>query len=350
MGVLCIYIPLIGLHDYVCTWAADALYALHRLTMHCWFGAFPGITYNDSWNVVRQAARFYAKAVQENHVYSLCTTNLHTVASHLVDSELASGPLKHRKEFWIEVYIGVLKRVTVNKVQSEPERGQERAYSAIQGILRLEEICKANNIPCSGGSLFPEEDPCGTAYYRKYVVKPGSQLTKGLRSFADVTSDQACGALLQKLLEERHISASSYQLFRRAYIFGEESISTLQYNRKAYAKSSAFVLLKDQSTYGQVAFFAQIYQDSSKKCLQDVAVIYSYQLVEKRFHDVVAHLDKSVTTSVVVPVQNILGRVAVLFEEDGVCMKAVLVPRNIENDPKCEPLGLYREVHPTSAN
>ena len=74
--------------------------------------------------------------------------------------------------------------------------------------------------------------------------------------------------------------------------------------------------------------------------MQDVAVLYKFALLEKTFHDVVAVLDKSVVTQVVVPIQNILGRVAVLFGHNNDTVKAVLVPRNIENNPSTEPLGL----------
>ena len=81
-----------------------------------------GQTYEESHAAAAKAAIGLGVLIEENHLYDLCTSNLHQIVCHLLQSEERGGALKFRKEFYVEVFIGIMKRVTVNRVTAEPER------------------------------------------------------------------------------------------------------------------------------------------------------------------------------------------------------------------------------------
>jgi len=144
--------PLIGVHTFiVADWMRDIMYYLVRIMMHTWFDYHPGETWKESSETAVECAERFTSLLEKNHLYTQCTTNVHSLV-HALPDESTVGPMYKRRDFKLERFIMTLKYGIAGKVTFEPEKLQARNYLMYNAILAMEDFCVQNGLELPPGS------------------------------------------------------------------------------------------------------------------------------------------------------------------------------------------------------
>ncbi|KAK3289768.1 hypothetical protein CYMTET_2803 [Cymbomonas tetramitiformis] len=148
---ICEYMPLIGVQDFVPQpFLLEILFHLRQATLHLWFDCHPGLTFEESQIRAKNSLETVAFLFEKFGVLSQLTSNLHSAACHLVDSERSGGPVAVRKELKVETKLGCLGSAILHKVTSEPERQVARNNLVGDAIGEKEQLLRDNGIEPPG--------------------------------------------------------------------------------------------------------------------------------------------------------------------------------------------------------
>jgi len=311
-----LYLPLVGMQDILEEeWLQELFWHFTVLFRHCWFLCHPGEFYHNSWERAAQSAREVGVLIEKHALNSELTSNLHTVVCHMVESEAYAGALRVRREVWIEIALGILKVGTVNKVTQFPELQQWFNYQFSLAFNKFQSVCVKAGLQVPGDAEASKQ--------------PTSERTSSMHGLLqDWYSVQDPASDVGSVLQAAYPSSNKYRLFKRAFCGQQELVASMDSRLKV--KRSCYFCCKDLVTYGEVFAFCELQTLTSS---MEVALVYHFPLVRKEWHDQVAILNTSPSASTVcvLPLDRILGRVAVLAVTSNET-RAVLVPSEVRNN------------------
>jgi hypothetical protein len=312
-----VYVPLIGLYQFIeAAWMNDMLYYCSRMLQHAWFLFHPGLTYQESLDDAQLSAELFAQTAEREKLYTLCTSNLHSLVCHMFKSEKRGGPVARRRDLGIERFIGQLKVGVVNKVTFMPEKTQARNYAIFQAVLSLEQYAVKNGVCLPPGALSEDNsqsfDHTGKIDLLNKVSYGGEDAAKLREPLGTLLGDERLG-------EVTFYSSCNYG----GQILHFES----KYTRDMRKRSSYFGL-KNMKTFGIVAAFAETPNTFP------IVLFHPLKWVKSEFHDQVHILEVVGAPLQAAFVSTILGRVAVIRinDEKPNELRAVFIPKFVNNN------------------
>ncbi len=306
-----VYLPLLELEAFMPqTFLADAFYHLHVVMLHVWYGCHPGMTYVESQDRAQSSLLQIARLFEGNGVISELRSNLHSAACHMIDSERHGGPLKERKELYVETTLGTLGAALENKVTGEPERLQARQNCVREALLRAISRLREHGI-VPPDELYPV--PADNVFAERLTVGLVRQIDESALTWSE-------GALLLSEPAETAVSdffdgkITSIRRYERAILYGPE-IRILDACADNIRRDCN-VVCRDMTTYGEVLYLLGV-TGSCKWGEQAVAILRTWKLVEKVNRYSVATLKtETLAEYTCVPLQHILGRVCLLVDPE----------------------------------
>ncbi|KAK3259808.1 hypothetical protein CYMTET_31204 [Cymbomonas tetramitiformis] len=325
---ICEYMPLIGVQDFVPQpFLLEILLHLRQATLHLWFDCHPGLTFQESQIRAKNSLETVAVLFEKFGVLSQLTSNLHSAACHLVDSEISGGPVAVRKELKVETKLGCLGSAILHKVTSEPERQVARNNLVGDAIGEKEQLLRDNGIE-PPGEWYPSNKPdidfaemnfllTGTVDDEEFPFMSSSSMLSPSSFSCIKTFLSNLGFPLQNIAVRR---------YKKAILAGPTIRTQAACNE---VTKDCNVVLRGQKIYGEVIELLQL---TIRGHVERVAVLRTFPLIGvDRFEVATLEVEPELQYKCV-PLTDILGKIAVLFMPDEGHLRAILHCRHIRNE------------------